>query len=297
MILTNTIKCFSIFILFGCQTPSNNSNKFVESVGFTQTNVSPDPKPDKSIINYEGNSIKTRFNPPEGYERISVEPNSYYEYLRTLPLKPAGSLVTIYDGSTKPNHEVYDAVVDLEIGNKDLHQCADAIMRLRAEYLWKNKQYDQIHFNFTNGFRVDYTEWMKGKRISVKGNTTKWYNATSPSNTYTDFWSYMEIVFTYAGTLSLSKKLIPVSEDSIQIGDIFIYGGSPGHGVVIVDMVENKSTGEKLFLLAQSYMPAQEIQILKNPNDSLISPWYRFDSELLTTPEWRFRRPIPVQFE
>ncbi|MEZ4798767.1 MAG: DUF4846 domain-containing protein [Flavobacteriales bacterium] len=61
------------------------------------------------------------------------------------------------------NYDVYDAVVDLEIGTKDLHQCADAVMRLRAEYLWVTQQYDKIHFNFTNGFRVDYTEWDERK--------------------------------------------------------------------------------------------------------------------------------------
>jgi hypothetical protein len=42
-------------------------------------------------------------------------------------------------------------------------------------------------------------------------------------------------------------------------------------------------------MLAQSYMPAQDIQILKNPNDSDISPWYsaNFVDKLLT-PEWTF---------
>jgi hypothetical protein len=41
-------------------------------------------------------------------------------------------------------------------------------------------------------------------------------------------------------------------------------------------------------MLAQSYMPAQETQILKNENDE-ISPWYNikvFDK--LYTPEWTF---------
>lgn len=47
-------------------------------------------------------------------------------------------------------------------------------MRLRAEYLWNQKQYDKIHFNFTNGFRINYTEFMKGKHIVVKGNKTYW---------------------------------------------------------------------------------------------------------------------------
>lgn len=81
---------------------------------------------------------------------------------------------------------------------------------------------------------------------------------------------------------------IPLSE--LSVGDVFIQGGSPGHAVIIVDMAVNKNTGEKLFLLAQSYMPAQEIQVLKNPNNSSNSPWYStsFVQELMT-PEWTFR--------
>ena len=40
----------------------------------------------------------------------------------------------------------------------------------------------------------------------------------------------------------------------------------PGHVVLIVDMAENDK-GEKIFMLAQSYMPAQQTQILINPSD------------------------------
>jgi hypothetical protein len=77
----------------------------------------------------------------------------------------------------------------------------------------------------------------------------------------------------YAGTLSLSKSMHTKSIEDMAIGDVFIKGGSPGHAVLIVDLAENEK-GEKVFLLAQSYMPAQETQILKNNNDPDLSPWY-----------------------
>ena len=51
----------------------------------------------------------------------------------------------------------------------------------------------------------------------------------------------------------------------MQIGDVLIQGGSPGHAVIVVDMAENPATGEKLYLLAQSYMPAQDIQSAGEP--------------------------------
>jgi hypothetical protein len=73
----------------------------------------------------------------------------------------------------------------------------------------------------------------------------------------------------------------------MQIGDVFIKAGRPGHAVIVVDMAECE--GDKVFLLAQSFMPAQEVHILKNLQDSELSPWYDLDLEDdLQTPEWTF---------
>jgi len=263
-----------------------------------ENNSYPDSSEAIEIIDTTGTTIATRFKPPQGFERISKDSASFASYLRSLPLKPTGFPVRLYDGTTKPNDNIYEAVVDLPIGKYDLHQCADAIMRLRAEYFWENKQYNQIHFNLTNGFRVDYKYWMQGKRVAVKGNKTWWVARKSPSNTYKDFWSYMEFVFTYAGTLSLSKELIPVKTDSMKIGDIFIFGGSPGHSIIVVDMAVNPKTEEKVFMVAQSYMPAQETQVLKNNENKKISPWYstKFEDGLYT-PECYFSENDLMRFK
>ena len=233
--------------------------------------------------------MKTRISPPPGYTRIDVKEGSFEAYLRNLPLRPHGSKVRYYDGREKRDTRVYCAVVDMEIGKRDLQQCADAVIRLRAEYLYKQKAYDQIHFNFTNGFRVDYTKWAEGYRISVKGNQVSCYKAKEEDYSYKTFRAYLDVVFAYAGTLSLSKELKSVLLSSIQIGDVLIQGGSPGHAVIVVDMAENPDTGQKLYLLAQSYMPAQDIQILKNPGNAKISPWYALKAEgNIITPEWGF---------
>lgn len=237
----------------------------------------------------KSNLLINRIQPPIGYTRQKVEKNSFSEYLRNLKLKPKGSLVKYFNGETKYNHGVYHSVVDMKIGDKDLHQCADAIMRMRAEYFWDQKQYDKIHFNFTNGFRVGYTPWMNGQRILVKGNKTKWDDRIAPSNTYEDFWNYMELIFMYAGTSSLEKELIDVVEDDIGIGDVLIQGGHPGHAVIIVDKAVD-DRGRPVFLLAQSYMPAQETQILINPVNELLSPWYGLEEDIIETPEWNFHK-------
>lgn len=240
------------------------------------------------LINENGTHIHSRFNTPKDFERKSARQASFANYLQSLPLKASGSKVQYYDGSIKYK-DVYDAVVDMAIDNKNLQQCADAIIRLRAEYFYAQKAYDNISFKLTNGFLVAYSEWIKGNRVIVKGNQTYWQKSTVPSNTHKDFRNYLNFIFTYAGTLSLEKTLYSKELRNIAIGDIFIMGGSPGHAVIVVDLAENPK-GEKVFLLAQSYMPAQEIQILKNPTNKHLSPWYSASivNELIT-PEWTFK--------
>lgn len=243
--------------------------------------------PQHTSSDEHGMTLQTRFAPPDGFYRQPAERNSFAAYLRNLPLKPQGTKVKYFDGRTKPN-DVYEAVVDMEISNRDLQQCADAIMRLRGEYFYAIGDYESISFTLTNGFRMDYTEWMNGNRVVVNGNQTEWRKTAAPSNTYQDFRKYMDFVFAYAGTISLSKSMRAQNMKDLAIGDVFIVGGSPGHAVMVVDMAENDA-GEKVFLLAQSYMPAQETQILKNPNDERLSPWYSANiSGRLRTPEWTF---------
>ena len=253
----------------------------------------------KSFINESGTRVASRFLLPDDFERVEVQPGSFAEYLEKLPLKPHGSKVKYYDGKVKNNYGVYDAVVDMDIGTGNLQQCADAIMRLRGEYFFNRKQYHKIHFNFTNGFRVDYSKWMEGHRIVVKGNRTHWKKSASPSNTYNDFRKYMNMIFMYAGTLSLAKELKSVDYKDLKTGDIFIQGGSPGHAVIVVDLAVNRKTGAKIYLLAQSYMPAQETHILKNPMNRDLSPWYALNlkNKTIETPEWEFKAEDLKRFE
>lgn len=224
---------------------------------------------------------------PQGFTRVEV--SSFGTYLRNLPLKPEGSKVHLYDGSVKHFQSGAYAVVDMEIGKTDLQQCADACMRLRGEYLWHSKQYDAIHFNFTNGFRADYSKWAEGYRISVKGNRAEWYKASEPDYGYNAFRKYLNIVFSYAGTLSLSQELKAVKMTEVRPGDVFIVGGTPGHAVMVVDVAKDEK-GRKAIMVAQSYMPAQDIHVVTNLNDEDISPWYIFDENTQTFgfPEWTF---------
>jgi hypothetical protein len=236
-----------------------------------------------------GNSLEKRIAAPRGFTRVAVKPNSFGEWLRGLPLKPGVPPVRLYNGQLKNPRDVHAAVVDLDVGTSDLQQCADAVMRLRGEYLYSRKDYAGIHFNFTNGFRADFTKWAQGYRVAVRGNRVSWVKRAGADSSHASFRAYMNTVFSYAGTASLSKELAPVKAEAMQIGDVFICGGFPGHAVIVVDMAKDR-TGKSRFLLAQSYMPAQEVHLLKNPG-SPRSPWYPLEfGETLVTPEYTFAR-------
>jgi hypothetical protein len=239
---------------------------------------------DASQENTEGNTVTTRFSVPNGYSRKSYAAGTFGKYLQQLPLKPAGTLTKRYNGEVKPN-KVAAAVIDISVGNSDLQQCADAIMRLRAEWLFSEKRFNDISFNLTNGFNMKYSEWKQGKRLNVACNG--WTAGGAASETHDDFMNYMKKIFTYAGTLSLSKELKTKNIAYLEAGDVFIKGGSPGHAVIVIDVAEG-SEG-KVFLLAQSFMPAQDIEILKNLNNAGMSPWFKAsEMGILDTPEYDF---------
>jgi hypothetical protein len=249
-------------------------------------------------IDPQGMTVENRFPPPAGFAREAVPDNSFASYLRRLPLKSHGEQVRLYDGRVKPNPGVYVAVVDLAIGGRDLHQCADAVIRLRAEYLFSRQRYDDIRFRFTCGFLAEYSHWRRGERIVVSGSSVRWVRTGRPGDDRRSFWRYLETVFAYAGTASLAGELESVPGGGPGIGDVFIQGGHPGHAVIVVDAAENREGGRRVFLLAQSYMPAQEIQVLMNPNDSCLSPWYASDfGDILATPEWTFRASDRMRFK
>jgi len=269
------ISLFITVLFASCQSQTINKN--------TNSKAEADSQQTLSFINPTGKTIISRFNLPEGYNYSSVQENSWGSFLRSLPLKPDGSEVKTFDGTVKPNYQTYLAVVDLPIGKKDLHQCADAVMRLRGEYLFSQSRFKEISFRQASGKTLSYTTWLAGR---------------TPDKT--NLWTYLESVFNTANTTSLNQQLKPKAINTLEIGDVFVTGPPPGysygHAIIVVDKCINKE-GKVKFMLAQSYMPAQEIQILDNPANPGC-PWYDLDfGQTLDTPEWDFTSSQLKTFE
>ena len=297
-----TLICISLFILVLSACTSSNAGESAVNAEQVQKDSCLHQSYGKYlwIQAYDSSqSICERITPPQGFQRVEAAQGSFADWLRHLPLKPEGSKVHLYNGQLKGRQDVHYAVIDIDPGKKDLQQCADAVMRLRGEYLFAKNDLAALHFNYTSGHEVGFKKWGEGYRPQVRGNNVSFTKTASPDGSWSSFRKYMDAVFTYAGTLSLSKEMKKVSDvKSIQAGDVFILGGSPGHAMIVIDVAEKPGTGQKVFMLAQSYMPAQEMHIVKDPADENEGPWYSTDfGNDLHTPEWDFTKDQLKRFE
>ena len=258
---------FSIGTLSACNSFANSEKKATKGSLLQKD----EQKRSSSEVDTNGKSVQTRFQCPSGYQRVAPEMNSWAAYLQNLPLKPHGTPVRHFDGTLKPNTSAYCAVVDLPFYGNKSYQCADAIMRLRAEYLFEQQKYNEIEFLFVSGTNFNYANYLSGK-----------------TPTSSNLWSYLEKVFNYSSTLSLDKQLKSKATKDLAIGDVFVKGGAPGHAVIVVDKCIN-AKGEVKFMLAQSYMPAQDLQILVGDDGQ--SPWYDLNfGENFYSAEWTFTK-------
>ena len=234
-------------------------------------------------------SVQLKIAPPAGFTRVSASAGSFAQWLRGLPLKPGRPQVRLFDGRLKSNQSAQHAVIDIDTGTRDLQQCADAVIRLRAEYLRAVGREGAIAFKFTSGDIANWTEWKNGTRPVVSGSSVRWHRSAAAGDSYANFRRYLDTVFTYAGSHSLEQELRALERNEpLEPGDVFIQGGFPGHAVIVLDVARNAAS-ETVFLLAQSYMPAQDVHVLINPSDSALSPWYRdVRRGNLETPEWSF---------
>ena len=244
---------------------------------------------DESLLYEEGTTLETRILTPEGYKRENVKEGTFDDFIRTYPLREHASNVMLYDGSKKGNQSAHVAIFDMDLSTRDLQQCADSIIRMYAEYFYSTEQTDKIKFHFVDGFLCEYTKWRDGYRVQFQDNNTKWVKSREYDDSYEIFQKYLDMVFAYASTLSLEEESDTIDIESLEVGDIWLRSGSPGHVVMVVDVCENEE-GEKAFLLAQGYMPAQQFHILKNPQ-SENNPWY-YEKDIsypFYTPEYSFQ--------
>src|SRR5215470_7726698 len=159
---------------------------------------------------------------PPGFARMPVAIGSLAEWLRRIKLKK-DSRVYLYNGRLKENQSAQFAVLDIVLAKGNLQQCADAIMRLRAEYFFSRNEIDSIHFKATDGTRLSFANWLKGERYLARGDGL-FPRQTFPSteDRRVQMEKFLETVFAYCGTLSLQKETRSVKLEDLKIGDMFV---------------------------------------------------------------------------
>lgn len=278
----------SFLLLLGCASPQAGPIPSSETLRVAEPVPTVEPAPDLPAdpSAYPWRDAAAPYRPlgraipaPEGYTRPPLE--GYAAWIRALPLAPAGSPVRTWRGE-----ELWSgqdprllAVVDLDVGDADLQQCADTILRLRAEWAWHQGD-SSVAFRFTSGDLSSWARWADGERPSVSGSKVSWARSARPDASRQSYKSWMKNLFTYAGTRSLAREGVAVAAADVLPGDFLSLGGSPGHALVVLDLARD-ATGRAAVLIGEGYMPAQDMHVLAGP----LEGWYPVD-EAVQVPTW-----------
>jgi hypothetical protein len=224
---------------------------------------------------------------------LSYTPDSWAYFLQHLPTE--NKPILDFKGNPVGNQGKHFAILNYDVGSADLQQCADALMRIRAEYQFSQKKYAQIGFHFNSGIYYTWTDYSKGIRPVFNGRqqVLKKTSATSGIS-HESLRKYLDIVYAYANTVSLCKELTVTNR--LESGTVIIYPGNPGHCCMIVDaaVIGQKDT---VFKIAEGYMPAQSIYILSNPYEPEWNPWYHLRKGEISTASCIFRSYYLRKFE
>jgi hypothetical protein len=230
--------------------------------------------------------LERAFPAPEGARRVDVADDSFGEWLRGLPLRTDRTTVHSYSGRKLNSPSA--ALVAIDVGERDLQQCADSAIRLHAEWLWSQGRTDELAYHFTSGDEVTYADWVDGERIRAVGSKVFRTDIGERDDDHASFREWMELVFRYAGTRSLKHDSKPVKPGDVRAGDFYVAPGSPGHAVVVLDVAKTES-GRRIALLGQGFMPAQDFHVIRD--DSAIDDvWFLLpdsEDETLQTPSWK----------
>lgn len=197
---------------------------------------------------------------PRGYERAAYPSDSFSGWLQRLPLKNNTTVLTHNGGAVPSRRYNRTAVIDMPLlFSDDLEQCADYCMRFWGEFHRQTGRLEEL-FLFT----------YPGERT---------YFSKSGSN----FKQFLRIAFAYSNSYSLKAGCKPVGggEGRVELmpGDMFVQNetGGIGHVSMVMDAAKNRS-GEQLYQIGFSFMPAQEFHIETAPSREYgIGGWFSLE--------------------
>lgn len=218
-------------------------------------------------------ALSKRIKPPVGFKRVAAKRGSFAHWLRGLPVAPKGTPVASADSSVvlAADHPNLAAVIALQPHNSTLLSGANIMLRVRAEYCWAAGDKDRLVFHFTSGQAASWEAWAAGLRPMADGRSIRFHNTAIVDDSRESFCGYLEMVFSYASSMSLLDDTRRVEDDTIAAGDIFLRPGRQGHALMVLDVAAN-SRGQVRVLLGEGGTPAQTFHVICNDNGSAWFP-------------------------
>ena len=216
-------------------------------------------------------TLRDAYPPPAGTQRLAGD--AFATWLGAMRVLPPSVPVRTHDGKVVAGHKGA-RVIDLPMVPGNLQQCADALIRVRAE--WLRATGGEVMYHATSGDPIPWTRWQAGERPFEQGRGLAWRPGDRGG------WeAYLAAVMRWAGTASLAAY----DTDAVQnpkAGDVLVMGGYPGHAVMLLDVVKRGS--DHLALIGESYMPAMNFHVEPGPIDG----WWSLN-EGVRLPHWDMR--------
>lgn len=209
--------------------------------------------------------------PPQGCRRQALAPGSYADWLRGMPLKPDGSILSHAGDTVSPGFYRVLAVSGLPLMFRDdLEQCADWCFRLWAEYHRESGKTDRLYLFNYGGQR---------KLFAKSGKTFRGFLRWAMSN---------------ANSFSLKSGCAAADTAQMLPGDMLVQNrdGGIGHVSVIMDAAQD-SAGGKYYLVGYGFMPAQEFHLERAGADLGRDGWFSLEGYLeYLNRHFDFGRPV-----
>lgn len=281
---------------------SSNSNTVIDNTNSTPPQSTPEVVLDV-IVPTEG-TVKTRFNPPVGFQRMNVTQGSFGDYLLNFKLKEYNTKPLCYNIEKDTLEENASlpavSVLDLElIQKRNLQISYNSIILLYSNYLYENSRFDDIKFKLstTPVFQCDFTTWSNGGRLNENENGTQitWclehgehcsHRDVELGTSAASFKYYLQKVMTYSSTASFKSNLYKIQNSDAAPGDVIFYADSSIPSI-IVDMALD-ANGNKIYIMAQGNSPASEIYIVRNEKNADFNPWHNLTDLPIGATIYRF---------
>ena len=209
-----------------------------------------------------------------GFTQFAAEPESWCEWLRLLPLAAPGTPVKNYRGEivVPGDDEHLAAVVAIDIGNRDIQQSADVILRLFAEWRWFVGDLLMLYLSDTK-LELPLEKWRAGERLVFAGKQQKWVAQEPPQSKldHAAFRAYLDSVFSSSDFRALIAESVAITPESLAPGAFFLHEGHPSEVVVVLDVATSRS-GERAMILMRARNPAESIHVLRPSRDSVWFP-------------------------